>query len=218
MRLIDADALLRDIDVYHLSDGKFQHWIEIQPTIDAVPLEQYRSMERTCYKLQKTLYEMADRKTEPQTFRCPKCGRTDYIRDMEKDMGIKDSCYKYKCINCNTYIKDEPQTDYKKWTPPKVDLPTVNTTCVTVLASAFEDEPIDRDELGDCNICKYVGLEHRCNQCVNGSQFYKFEDEPQTERTCTNCKHNGVLSVPKCDECHDMDKHEFIEPQTERSE
>ena len=60
----------------------------------------------------------ADRKTENssekpnncelQTIRCPKCGRTDYIRDMEKDMGIKGSHYKYKCINCNTYIKDEP--------------------------------------------------------------------------------------------------------------
>ena len=54
---------------------------------------------------------VADRKTEPQTIRCPKCGRTDYIRDMEKDMGIKGSRYKYKCINCNTYIKDEPQTE-----------------------------------------------------------------------------------------------------------
>ena len=61
---------------------------------------------------------LADRKTESdsekpnncelQTIRCPKCGRTDYIRDMEKDMGIKGSHYKYKCINCNTYIKDEP--------------------------------------------------------------------------------------------------------------
>ena len=50
----------------------------------------------------------ADRKTEPQTIRCPKCGRTDYIRDMEKDMGIKGSYYKYKCINCNFYIKTEP--------------------------------------------------------------------------------------------------------------
>lgn len=50
-------------------------------------------------------------KVEPQTIRCPKCGRTDYIRDMEKDMGIKGSHYKYKCINCNTYIKDEPQAD-----------------------------------------------------------------------------------------------------------
>lgn len=48
---------------------------------------------------------------ELQTIRCPKCGRTDYIRDMEKDMGIKGSCYEYKCINCNTYIKDEPQTE-----------------------------------------------------------------------------------------------------------
>ena len=65
--------------------------------------------------------EVADRKTENssekpnncelQTIRCPKCGRTDYIRDMEKDMGIKGSHYKYKCINCNTYIKDEPQTE-----------------------------------------------------------------------------------------------------------
>lgn len=34
MRLIDADSLLRDIEVYHLSDGKFQHWVEVQPTID----------------------------------------------------------------------------------------------------------------------------------------------------------------------------------------
>ena len=67
------------------------------------------------------LVEVADRKTENssekpnncelQTIRCPKCGRTDYIRDMEKDMGIKGSCYEYKCINCNTYIKDEPQTE-----------------------------------------------------------------------------------------------------------
>ena len=32
-RLIDADALLRDIERYHVSDGKFQHWVEIQPTV-----------------------------------------------------------------------------------------------------------------------------------------------------------------------------------------
>lgn len=34
MRYIDADKLMRDIDEYHLSDGKFQHWIEVQPTAD----------------------------------------------------------------------------------------------------------------------------------------------------------------------------------------
>lgn len=33
-RLIDANALLRDIERYHLSDGKFQHWVEIQSTIE----------------------------------------------------------------------------------------------------------------------------------------------------------------------------------------
>ena len=34
MRLIDADKLMSDIEHYHLSDGKFQHWVEIQPTIE----------------------------------------------------------------------------------------------------------------------------------------------------------------------------------------
>lgn len=37
-RLIDADALLRDIKHYHVSDGMLQHWVEIQPTVDAVPV------------------------------------------------------------------------------------------------------------------------------------------------------------------------------------
>ena len=48
-----------------------------------------------------------------------------------------------------------------------------------------KDEPqtCDEDDIGNCNICKYVGLEHRCNQCVNGSHFYKVKDEPQTERS-----------------------------------
>ena len=36
-RLVDADALLRDIDQFHVSDGCFQHWLELQPTI--VPAE-----------------------------------------------------------------------------------------------------------------------------------------------------------------------------------
>ena len=40
MRLIDADALLKDIGEYHLSDGKFQYWVQIQPTIEAGPVVQ----------------------------------------------------------------------------------------------------------------------------------------------------------------------------------
>ena len=35
--LIDRDKLLHDIEHYHLSDGKFQHWVEVQPVI--VPAE-----------------------------------------------------------------------------------------------------------------------------------------------------------------------------------
>lgn len=31
--LIDRNGLLRDIEHYHLSDGKFQHWVEVQDTI-----------------------------------------------------------------------------------------------------------------------------------------------------------------------------------------
>ena len=32
-RLIDMDKLMRDIEEYHLSDGKFQHWVDVQQTI-----------------------------------------------------------------------------------------------------------------------------------------------------------------------------------------
>lgn len=43
-RLVDADILLRDVEQYHVSEGKFQHWLELQPTI--VPAEAERS--ETC--------------------------------------------------------------------------------------------------------------------------------------------------------------------------
>lgn len=32
-RLIDADKLMRDIEEYHLSDGKFQHWVDVQQAV-----------------------------------------------------------------------------------------------------------------------------------------------------------------------------------------
>lgn len=35
MRLIDADELLHDINKYHVSDGMFQHWVQIQQTIES---------------------------------------------------------------------------------------------------------------------------------------------------------------------------------------
>lgn len=33
---ISRQALLRDIEKYHLSDGKFQHWVEVQLSADAI--------------------------------------------------------------------------------------------------------------------------------------------------------------------------------------
>lgn len=35
---IDREKLMRDIEKYHVSDGKFQHWVEIQPAADVVPV------------------------------------------------------------------------------------------------------------------------------------------------------------------------------------
>ena len=32
-RLIDADKLMRDISEYHVSEEKFQHWVDVQPTV-----------------------------------------------------------------------------------------------------------------------------------------------------------------------------------------
>lgn len=36
---IDREKLLRDIDHYHVSDGKFQHWVEIQLAADVAQVE-----------------------------------------------------------------------------------------------------------------------------------------------------------------------------------
>lgn len=43
MRAIDADKLLRDIEKYHVSDGKFQHLVQIQPTIEPEPCDDPRA-------------------------------------------------------------------------------------------------------------------------------------------------------------------------------
>lgn len=40
--LIDRETLLRDIEKYHLSDGMFQHWVEVQPSVEAEPVQHGR--------------------------------------------------------------------------------------------------------------------------------------------------------------------------------
>lgn len=65
MRLIDADKLLRDIEHYHLSDGKFQHWVEIQPTIE-----------------HKTGKWLETDSHEPCWYKCDQCGRLSDIKEI----------------------------------------------------------------------------------------------------------------------------------------
>ena len=35
---IEREKLLRDINHYHLSDGMFQHWVEVQQAADVAPV------------------------------------------------------------------------------------------------------------------------------------------------------------------------------------
>ena len=94
-----------------------------------------------------------------------------------------------------------------------------NTTFDTNADRKTEPTISKEEIISNAKLVGYQDGVKACNEEWLVRLGYKSQyDEPQTERTCTNCKHNGVLSVPKCDECHGMDKHEFIEPQTERGE
>ena len=46
---IDREKLLRDINHYHLSDGKFQHWVEVQQAADVAPVVHGRWVEKEKY-------------------------------------------------------------------------------------------------------------------------------------------------------------------------
>lgn len=35
---IEREKLLREIEHYHVSDGKFQHWVQLQPAADVTPV------------------------------------------------------------------------------------------------------------------------------------------------------------------------------------
>lgn len=65
MRLIDADALMQDIEKYHLSDGKFQHWVEVQPTIEERKTGKWIELDFT----------------EAWEYKCDQCGRLSDFKD-----------------------------------------------------------------------------------------------------------------------------------------
>ena len=120
------------------------------------------------------LIEIAEQ-TEPQTIRCPKCGRNDYIREFGKDFSVtaEEAGFKYKCINCNTYI--EPQSDRK--TEPQ--------TC-----EECEHWNDTEDGCADRHGCKtepqteapYIDIETGILHWCGWKYRRIYEDEPQTER------------------------------------
>jgi len=96
------------------------------------------------------------------------CKYPDIETCVNKLADICDKCPMNKCEDL-------------RWADRKTENSSEIPNNSTISKMEQVDEPIDRDDLGNCNICKYVGLEHRCNQCVNGSMFCKVEDEPQTD-------------------------------------
>ena len=62
---INRDKLLRDINHYHLSDGKFQHWVEVQQAADVAPVWHGQ--------------------WEPGNPICPVCGE-DKFKDLDADI------------------------------------------------------------------------------------------------------------------------------------
>lgn len=47
---IAREALLRDIERHHVSDGKFQHWVQVQPAADVAPVVRCKDCKHRVYK------------------------------------------------------------------------------------------------------------------------------------------------------------------------
>ena len=86
-RLIDADALILDIEHYHVSDGKFQHWVEVQPTIDAEPVRHGKWID-------------IDEQTYTWKVRCSCCGH-------ERSMMSTQGKYPNYCEACGARMDTE---------------------------------------------------------------------------------------------------------------
>ena len=86
---IEREKLLQDIEHYHLSDGKFQHWVEIQPAADVVEVRHgqwIRKEDDSCY-----------------WYECSECGEK-----LAKTQWGNDYFSAY-CPNCGTLMdKQEP--------------------------------------------------------------------------------------------------------------
>lgn len=119
MRLINADELVK---IFH-REGNSDAWggefirrtIEEQPTIEAVPLEDYRSMEQTVHKLTQAIAEAEPVKhgrwlrtdAYPHRIYCSECYAT-FIRNDEFPH-LEDIPHNY-CPNCGAKM-DDPEAE-----------------------------------------------------------------------------------------------------------
>lgn len=131
MRLIDADGLKNVIyeswggdPYYHTSKGYpekteteiraeaaslFLENIDAQPTIEAVPLEGYRSMEQTVYKLTQALAEAET----VNNGRKPKVvTNADNLRSIQNDMQL---AIFMGSVNACPYDRDDALFECEKW-------------------------------------------------------------------------------------------------------
>ena len=127
---------------------------------------------------------------------CPNCGRSDYIRSFEKDFNIKNSEYRYKCINCNTYIKDAPQTDCYDYSKSEME----NIKCGNGITT--EIPQTDCEDIYPLVIIKdrYTGT-YSNGEYTAWNKF--FEDIPkeidEDDVTCYDFWHsyNGIVGLGK---------------------
>lgn len=88
--LIDRKKLLRDIEYYNISDGLFQHWVEIQPSVNPDPVNESewvaceRSSHMKCEKC--GIWAPMFEGREWLSDYCPKCGA-----EMSKPKELKET-------------------------------------------------------------------------------------------------------------------------------
>ena len=182
MRLIDADALHEALMtkqkwVVRRGDNHNEGYtydqvhfaIDEAPTIEAVSIDDYRSMENTCYKLQKALYEMTDRKTE-NCSEIPNNCETCRNKGFE---GCEQPCLGCGC--CDFYEpKTEPQYDAEEVTKDinrRVEMVKKEWS-----ARHIEDEPLDKD------INVRSKDEPKLSEKLTSKCHYEPKTEPQTGR------------------------------------